>query len=173
MQIDSLGLPKYGTQDCMDLIYKDKLDTLFNVYVDSNEETQLFNRAVKETNEGQQLKFYEPLEIGIEEFDQLLQSEWFMPNSYKQFDIEKYLEQICPENDTAKTRIKEELQAFKQQGFLNLLKFLHFLVTFMRENKIVWGVGRGSSVASYVLFLLGVHKIDSIQYQLDWREFLR
>ena len=56
---------------------------------------------------------------------------------------------------------------------MNLLKFLHFLVTFMKQNKIVWGVGRGSSVASYVLFLLGVHKIDSIQYGLDWREFLR
>jgi DNA polymerase III alpha subunit len=48
-----------------------------------------------------------------------------------------------------------------------------YLVDFMRENKIVWGVGRGSSVASYVLYLIGVHKIDSIQYDLDWTEFLR
>ena len=58
-------------------------------------------------------------------------------------------------------------------GFENLLKFPYFLVTFMRDNKIVWGIGRGSSVASYVLFLLGVHKVDSIQYDLDWQEFLR
>ena len=43
----------------------------------------------------------------------------------------------------------------------------------MKENNIIWGVGRGSSVASYVLFLLGVHKIDSLQYNLNWREFLR
>jgi hypothetical protein len=43
----------------------------------------------------------------------------------------------------------------------------------MRENKIVWGVGRGSSVASYVLFLIGVHKINSIKYNLDINEFLK
>jgi len=43
----------------------------------------------------------------------------------------------------------------------------------MRENGIVWGVGRGASVASYVLYLIGVHRINSIQYGLDWREFLR
>jgi DNA polymerase III alpha subunit len=43
----------------------------------------------------------------------------------------------------------------------------------MRSNNIVWGVGRGSSVASYVLYLLGVHKVDSIKYGLDIREFLK
>lgn len=58
-------------------------------------------------------------------------------------------------------------------GYINLLRFLHYLVNFMKENNIIWGVGRGSSVASYVLFLLGVHKIDSLQYNLNWREFLR
>ena len=55
----------------------------------------------------------------------------------------------------------------------NVLRYMVYLVNFMRENNIVWGVGRGSSVASYVLYLIGVHRIDSIQYGLDWREFLR
>ena len=55
----------------------------------------------------------------------------------------------------------------------HLLRYMIYLVDFMRENNIVWGVGRGSSVASYVLYLIGVHRIDSIQYDLDWREFLR
>jgi DNA polymerase III alpha subunit len=96
-----------------------------------------------------------------------------MPNSYKQFDIEKFLIAQCPDKPEAKQRVAEELNKFKELGHLNLLKFLHFLVTFMKENKIVWGVGRGSSVASYVLYLLGIHKIDSIQYRLDWKEFIR
>ena len=56
---------------------------------------------------------------------------------------------------------------------INLLRYMIYLVDFMRENGIVWGVGRGSSVASYVLYLIGVHKIDSIKFGLDWREFLR
>ena len=96
-----------------------------------------------------------------------------MPNSFKNFDIEKYIDQMCPDIEANKQRVKDELDAFKKMDMMNLLKFLHFLVTFMKQNKIVWGVGRGSSVASYVLFLLGEHKIDSIQYGLDWREFLR
>ena len=48
-----------------------------------------------------------------------------------------------------------------------------YLVDYMRKNKIVWGVGRGSSVASYVLYLIGVNKIDSIKYKLECQEFLR
>ena len=173
MKLDTLGLPKYDVDDCMDLIYKDKLDTLFKVYVDKNSETEQFNQSVKDTGEGQQLKYYGPLDIELKEFDTLLQSEWFMPNSYKQFDVEKYILNVCPDNDQSKQRVSEEMNKFKELGYMNLLKFLHFLVTFMRENKIVWGVGRGSSVASYVLYLLGIHKIDSIQYRLDWQEFIR
>jgi DNA polymerase III alpha subunit len=43
----------------------------------------------------------------------------------------------------------------------------------MRDNNIVWGVGRGSSVSSYVLYLLGVHRVNSLYYDLDIHEFLR
>jgi len=34
-------------------------------------------------------------------------------------------------------------------------------------------VGRGSSVASYCLYLLGVHKINSLKFDLDIKEFLK
>jgi len=43
----------------------------------------------------------------------------------------------------------------------------------MRRNNIVWGLGRGSSTASYVLYLLGVHKINSLYYDLSIEEFLK
>jgi DNA polymerase III alpha subunit len=70
-------------------------------------------------------------------------------------------------------RVEEELEAFRERGMVDLLRYMIYLVDFMRENDIIWGVGRGSSVASYVLYLIGVHKVDSIQFDLDWREFLR
>ena len=70
-------------------------------------------------------------------------------------------------------RVCEELHEYEKRGMFNLLKFLVYLVDIMRENNIVWGVGRGSSVASYVLYLIGIHKINSIQYGLDWHEFMR
>ena len=56
---------------------------------------------------------------------------------------------------------------------MDLLRYMIYLVDFMRKENIVWGVGRGSSVASYVLYLIGIHKVDSIQYGLDYKEFLR
>ena len=71
------------------------------------------------------------------------------------------------------SRICDEFEEFKKRDMLSLLKYMIYLVDFMKENSIVWGVGRGSSVASYILYLIGVHRINSIQFDLDWREFLR
>jgi DNA polymerase III alpha subunit len=72
-----------------------------------------------------------------------------------------------------KVRVTEELTLFAQHNMIPLLKYLKYLVDTMRKNNIVWGVGRGSSVASYCLYLIGVHKIDSIKYSLDIKEFLK
>ena len=54
-----------------------------------------------------------------------------------------------------------------------ILQLLVYIIDIMRKNNLVWGVGRGSSVASYVLYLLGVHKVDSYKYSLDIKEFLK
>ena len=56
---------------------------------------------------------------------------------------------------------------------MDLLRYLRYFVDVLRANNVIWGVGRGSSVASFVLFLLGVHRINSLYYDLDPREFLR
>ena len=56
---------------------------------------------------------------------------------------------------------------------MDLLKFLKYLVDTVNDNNIVMGVGRGSSVASFVLYKLGVHKVNSMYYDLDVSEFLR
>lgn len=173
MNIDALGVPKFSVDDLIELIYQGNINKVHQVLCDKNADTEQFNQSVKETEIGNLLKFYQPIDVEQKEFDTALQSEWFMPNSYKNFDIEKYVESVCPDNDTAKQRVKDELEAFQSKNMIPVLKFMHFLVSYMRENNIVWGVGRGSSVASYVLYLLGVHKVDSIQYGLDWSEFIR
>lgn len=96
---------------------------------------------------------------------------WFMPKEYKDMDIERYLVEICPEEHHE--RLVDELQEYRQRNLLPLLRQMKYIVDTLRENNIVWGVGRGSSVASYVLFLLGVHKIDSIKYKLPLEEFFK
>jgi DNA polymerase III alpha subunit len=103
---------------------------------------------------------------------------WYMPDHYKNLSIElelihKLESMGCGENSVQWKRVRDEYAEFESRGLEPLLKYMIYLVDLMRENNIVWGVGRGSSVASYVLYLIGVHKIDSIKYDLDFKEFLR
>ena len=108
----------------------------------------------------------------IEQFDHRCQSNWFMPDEYKQLDIAKYLLDLC-KTDAELQRVGAELLLFQERNLFDLLRYLKYLVDIMRENRLIWGVGRGSSLASYVLYLLGVHRINSMFYELDPQEFLR
>ena len=65
------------------------------------------------------------------------------------------------------------MREFTKRGMLPVLQFLKYLVDTCENHNVVLGVGRGSSVASYCLYLLGVHRIDSIKYELDIKEFLK
>ena len=144
-----------------------------NIFVDlSDEELEKFNKSAEQFGTPKLNKYY-PLDLSKEEFDNALQNDWLMPEEYKTLDIEKWIIDQCPPWDPESTRVKEELIAFKERNMLNLLRWIKYFVDTCRANNVVWGVGRGSSVASYVLYLIGVHKIDSIKYNLDWREFLR
>ena len=108
----------------------------------------------------------------IEEFDREQQSNWHMPQEYKDLDIVVWILDQCT-TDVERQRVGQELLLYVDRNLLPMLQYLLYLVHTMRANNIVWGVGRGSSVASYVLFLIGVHKIDSIYYDLPIEEFLR
>ena len=79
---------------------------------------------------------------------------------------------LC-ETEAELQRCGHELLMFQERNLFNLLKFLKYLVDTMNDNNVIWGVGRGSSVASYALYLLGVHRINSMYYDLDIGEFLR
>jgi DNA polymerase III alpha subunit len=169
MILDKYSNPVFDEQDLFDALYKGHQ---FSV-----DDTMLVNK----TNEIKQLetqlgfKFLEPYETHFEvsDYDAACQTNWFMPNEYKTLDIEAWIWEQTPPWDPQHTRVTEELAAFKERNMLDLLRWLKYFVDTCREKNIVWGVGRGSSVASYVLFLIGVHKIDSIKYNLDWQEFLR
>jgi DNA polymerase III alpha subunit len=108
----------------------------------------------------------------VSEYDARLQSNWNMPEEYKNLDIAVWLLEKCS-TDEQRQRVGQELLMYLDRNMFPLLQYLLYLVNTMRSNNIVWGVGRGSSVASYVLYLIGVHKIDSIFYDLDITEFLR
>jgi len=109
-----------------------------------------------------------------------LQYEWNIPQSYKELNITEYvLEKLiekCESDcdfDLKKDRTIYELSLYKERDLINLLKTLIYVVETMEQNQIVWGVGRGSSVSSFVLYLIGVHDVDSVLYDLDINEFLK
>jgi DNA polymerase III alpha subunit len=102
---------------------------------------------------------------------QIDKNNWFIPDEYKQLDIEEFLVIQCPEQNYP--RLIEELVLFKQNNMIPVLKTMKYVVDTLRANNIVWGVGRGSSVSSYVLYLIGIHKIDSVKYALPIDEFFK
>lgn len=111
-------------------------------------------------------------ELTVESFNQTQQTKWHMPEQYQQIDIAQYVLDRCT-SDAELQRCGKELLLYQERGLFPLLQYLKYLVDLMTENRLIWGVGRGSSVASFVLYKIGVHRIDSLFYNLDVEEFLR
>ena len=97
---------------------------------------------------------------------------WFMPDNYKEMDIEKFVLDSCKEEEYVQ-RARVELEEFSKRNLTMLLRQVKYIIDTLRKNNIVWGVGRGSSVASLVLHILGVHKIDPIKYDIPLNEFFK
>ena len=97
-----------------------------------------------------------------------------IPQHYKELDVEQYIRSLALRVDAKRNaRVEQELELFRTRNLLPVLQLLIYIIDTMRKHNLVWGVGRGSSVASYCLYLIGVHKIDSVTYDLDIREFLK
>ena len=170
MKYDQYGQTYTTSNELCDLLYKNpKLDiSLFQV-----EDSLEYNRSVAELHaELDLLDSYHNISQTVEEFDRVLQRNWRMPKEYKELDIAEYVLGLCKEEHELQ-RVGEELILYQERNLFDLLRYLKYLVDTLRKNNIVWGVGRGSSVASYVLFLIGVHKIDAIYYNLNIDEFLK
>ena len=166
MRLDRYSNPVFNTEDLFNALYEGKTISA-DMFVEYDED-------VKGLENISGLKFLVPLDdynFSVEEYDASMQADWQMPDEYKSLDIEEFLVNLCPKENYQ--RLIEELQEFRARNMLDLLRWLKYFVDTCSEKGVVWGVGRGSSVASYVLFLLGVHSIDSVKYNLDWQEFLR
>jgi len=147
----------YNIEDVVDLIMKQQ--TTAGITVDG---TVQLKDTSPETD----------VSLSVDEYDLMNQHNWLMPEEYKELDIAQHIIDCC-KTDAEIQRAGQELLMFQERNLFNLLKYLKYLVDTMRSNNVIWGVGRGSSVASYVLYLLGVHRIDSMYYDLDPGEFLR
>ena len=170
MNFDHLGVPFADTEEICDLLYQNPDIDISRIFV---EDPDKYNDAVKDFYADlPTLTLYNLGGVDIEKFDAVNQSSWSMPKSYKDMDIAQWVLDRC-ETQHELQRVGEELLLYQERNLFPLLKQLKYIVDTWRANNIVWGVGRGSSVASYVLYLIGVHRINSIYYELDITEFLR
>ena len=168
MRLDKYSNPIFNEQDLFDALYQGHTFGVKDTWiVDRTEEIKQL-----ETQLG--FKFLDPYETHFEvvDYDAACQTNWNMPEEYRTYDIIDWLYCKCSTIEQ-KNRVTEELTAFAERDMILLLKWLKYFVDTCEKEGVVWGIGRGSSVASYVLYLIGVHSVDSIKYNLDWQEFLR
>ena len=155
---------KHDTSTAMELLYRGK--QLYDIPFNTD--------LVSEYNQS-------AVELNLNEISDI--SHWSkqfaIPPHYRELNVEEYVRNLVPsaEDQTDKLayldRVEQELDLFRTRNLYPVLQCLIYIIDTMRKYNLVWGVGRGSSVASYVLYLIGVHKIDSIKYNLDIREFLK
>lgn len=114
---------------------------------------------------------------------------WNIPEEYKKINVVEYLIQKLEQEETRNNwneegqqyhpafvkrvaRVQIEYNLYKKLNLIDALRALIFIINTLNQNRVVWGVGRGSSVSSYILYLIGVHDVDSVEYELDIEDFL-
>lgn len=160
----------FSESDVCDLLMQGRpLESLNNLIIEESVDTSQWPQIIDPMPNWIQQKIHS---CSISEFHSKQQSQWHMPDEYKNLDIASYILNLCTTQDELQ-RCGQELLMYQERNLFDLLRYLKYLVDVMRQNQIIWGVGRGSSVSSYVLFKLGVHRVDSMYYNLDVAEFLR
>ena len=170
MTLDNYSRRSFTEKELCELLYEQPDRNVCNLpLVDASKH----NSAVKANySELCPITELDRLDILPNEYHKLNQSRWHMPDEYANMDIAAHVLSMC--NDQAELqRCGMELLEYQSRGLLPLLCYVKYLVDTMRANGIVWGVGRGSSVASFVLYKLDAHRINSLEYDLDFYEFMR
>ena len=173
MEFDSFGQVILNEEDILEGLYSGELLDLGSIHIRDKSLIDQYNSNVLDNvDDFSLMKSYVEPSCTIEEFDKERQEIWFMPDEYKSMDVGAYIRSLC-NTDGENKRVDRELFLYDKHGMMNVLRFLKYLMDVIRDKHVVLGVGRGSSVASYCLYLLGVHKIDSLKYELDLEDFFK
>lgn len=173
MKQNNFGELVFSESDVCNLLMQGReLDSLKNVVVDDSVNLEQLAKFIERPESLLTWSFPYNATTSVPEFHLSQQMSWHMPNEYQQLDIAAHVLGLC-DNESELQRCGQELLLYQERNLFDLLRYLKYLVDVMQQNNVIWGVGRGSSVASHVLYKLGVHRIDSLHYNLDVNEFLR
>ena len=168
-KINDHGDVIFSEEDVIELLYTDPEFDISKLYFNDIDK---YSDSLKELGIDLPVINTAPERPKPEIFDKENCDNWHMPDKYYQINVLQWLLDKC-QNDEEKIRVQMEYSLFEKKKFIRVLQFLIYFVDTLRANNMVWGVGRGSSVASFCLFLIGVHKINPMLYDLDIKEFLR
>ena len=110
-----------------------------------------------------------------------LSREWALPSEYANLDVINYVFNMhdilvrdlqAAEIEARERRLTLELLALEKRNLYDVVRALIYVINTLTNNNVVWGVGRGSSVSSYVMYVIGVHDVDSFEYDLSIDDFL-
>lgn len=164
--IDEKGNIVYFDDALIELLYKG-IKPEVALYPKDDEEVKLFNEFAYENFDDDKYMFPNKLKT-IEE----RKHDWFYPKSYDEIVLEDYFLTLC-NSDEEKDRVKLELKMFLERDMEKFLRFCIYFSDEIKKNNWVVGVGRGSSVASFCLYLLKIHLVNPLKYNLDIKEFLK
>lgn len=165
--IDEHGSPVVDSKGLFELWFQGLDET--GLVINSDPEIEAFNAQCRAHDKDSYL--IEPSKsVAVPHTDRIRQ--WMIPDEYKTMDVREWCLSLCSD-DVERDRVNNEMRLFDFYGMVPVLQSLVYMVNEFREKKIVWGLGRGSSVASFVLYLIGVHKINPLIFDLDITDFLR
>jgi hypothetical protein len=168
-EVDETGRVWFHGKDAVELLLRgyNLLDLLFH----STPEIDIYNQNCARFDKTT-FQIRSPGSINVAEDAQRRLQTWWITEPFVNLPVRETVLQWCS-TDQERDRVNLEMDLFEARGLIPVLRLIFMLVDHFRRNNIVWGVGRGSSVASYVLFRIGVHRVDALKYQLDIHEFLK
>jgi len=171
VKVNTYGQAILSSDNLRELLLQGKNISHLNVIFD--EEIELFQQY-QSTLLPEVITFLDAPEelLTFDDFHQKCADEWIFPVVYQQIDVRTWLLDKC-KTQLEIDRVNKEYVLYEERDLVMLLRLFIFLVDYMRKNKFVWGVGRGSSVSSYILYLIGVHRVDSLKYELDIKDYLK
>ena len=153
----------YDQEGLLELVYSGGSFDDIN-FIESNE-TKLYNEFCS-------MYDIEPLiQADIRE-PQERAKRWFIPDEYNDIDLNEFFHLKCT-TQQQHDRVTLELRYFQKHQLEPILKYILYWVQLMTENNIIWGLGRGSSCACYLLYLIGLNLVDPIKYNIDITEFIK
>jgi DNA polymerase III alpha subunit len=157
---DNEGTPFVSGQGIIELAYQNKLDNIFE-WQDSPAKSAFLQQCEKLD--------YWPIPSHASDPQK---RDWFTPEEYKCLDLKEYCLTRCVNKEQTQ-RALLELGLISSLNAEPIFHHLIYLVDTWRSHGLVWGVGRGSSVSCFVLYLIGVNKINPLDYDLDYQEFFK